>query len=63
MFVPDTNALLHNPDLDQWILAPRRGCRSSCCATVLAELDELKVNHRDVNVRHKAESLIGRVKS
>lgn len=63
VFVPDTNALLHNPDLDQWTFAAAKTFELVLLPTVLGELDELKVTHRDANVRHKAESLIGRIKS
>lgn len=61
--VPDTNALLHNPDLDRWTFAEAETFEVVLLPTVLAELDELKVSHRDANLRQKAEALIGRVKS
>jgi hypothetical protein len=63
VFVPDTNALLHNPDLDHWTFPSATRFSLVLLPTVLAELDELKVTHRDVNVRQKAESMIGRIKS
>ena len=54
--VPDTNALLRNPALEQWegedpatiVLIPQ----------VLAELDEHKMHHRRDTVRRSAEKLI-----
>jgi hypothetical protein len=63
VFVPDTNALLHNPDLDKWTFVSAQTFELVLLPTVLGELDVLKMTHRDANVRQKAESLIGRIKS
>jgi len=61
LVVPDTNALLRNPDLESWsfnvshfviVLTP----------TILSELDHHKVNHRNPDVREKAEKLINKIK-
>jgi hypothetical protein len=62
LYVPDTNALLWNPDLDTWRFGPGK-FTVVICATVLGELDELKVTHRVPDVREKAESIIRRLKS
>lgn len=63
VYVPDTNALLHNPDLDEWTFSGSKRFEIVLLPTVLAELDELKVSHRDPNLRQKSEALIGRIKS
>lgn len=62
IFVPDTNALLHHPDLEQWAFAGSSDFEVVLCPSVLVELDELKVNHRNADVRAKAEGLITRIK-
>jgi hypothetical protein len=57
--VPDTNALLYNPAIDQW----RFDCRFTLMLTptILSELDKLKVSGND-RVQPKAERLIRQVK-
>jgi PIN domain len=62
-YVPDTNALLHNPDLDRWRFKGVKRFTIVLTPAVLDELDRLKVEHRNPDVRAKAESLIGRIKS
>lgn len=59
--VPDTNALLWNPRLEDWTFEsqPFDVC---LVPVVLSELDSLKVNHRNEDVRQKAEGLIRRIK-
>lgn len=61
ILVPDTNALIMNPNLDLWrfknypfeiLLSP----------TVLSELDKLKITHRSPEVRDKASGVIKRIK-
>lgn len=61
ILVPDTNALIMNPNLDLWrfkfypfeiVLSP----------TVLSELDKLKITHRSPEVRDKASGVIKRIK-
>jgi hypothetical protein len=63
VFVPDTNALYHHPDLDAWRFRGASPFVLLLLSNVLAELDEAKVNHRNPDVRTKAEGLIGRMKS
>jgi hypothetical protein len=61
IYVPDTNAILANPSLEDW----RFGVPQFTIAllpTVTAELDSLKVNHRNEDVRKKAEGAIRRIK-
>ena len=60
--VPDTNALLHNPSLDAWRFDGARRFVLLLLPTVLRELDKLKVEHRNDEVRKKAERLIRQVK-
>lgn len=62
LFVPDTNALVHNPQLEDWEFDGVPDFALILTPTVLSELDQLKVNHRNDNVRQKAEGLIRRIK-
>jgi hypothetical protein len=62
IYVPDTNALLYNPKIEDWRFMESPQFTIALLPTVLLELDELKVNHRVEDVRNKAESLIRRVK-
>lgn len=61
-FVPDTNALLHNPSLEGWRFDDVPAFTVLLLPTVLAELDALKVNHRVEEVRKKSERIIRQVK-
>lgn len=60
--VPDTNALLHNPALEKWIFNDFSKFTILLTPTVLSELDSLKINHRNEEVRKKAERLINQFK-
>ena len=62
IYVPDTNALLHNPNLEDWEFDVSPKFTLILIPTVLSELDQLKVNHRNDVVRQKAEGLIRRIK-
>lgn len=62
VLVPDTNALLHNVDLDVWTFSDPPTFELVLTPTVLVELDGLKMNHRNQDVREKAEGLIRRIK-
>lgn len=62
MFVPDTNALLYNPDLEKWNFNAVPIFTIVLTPTVLSELDHHKINHRNEDVRKKADGLIGRIK-
>jgi hypothetical protein len=63
LVVPDTNALLDAPDP-----VPYRGCVDQdsftfvLIPTVLGELDRLKIEHRNPDVREKAQKAITRIK-
>jgi hypothetical protein len=61
IYVPDTNALLANPDLDKWRFGRER-FTLLLAPLVLSELDRLKVEHRNPDVRAKADGLITRLK-
>lgn len=60
--VPDTNALLWNPALEEWTLDEANSFEICLVPVVLAELDSLKVNHRNAELRAKAEGLVRRIK-
>jgi len=62
VYVPDTNALLHCPQLEDWEFDGSPDFVVVLMPTVLSELDHLKVNHRNEDVRKKAEGLIRRIK-
>lgn len=62
IYVPDTNALLANLSLETWRFPDSPKFTIVLTPTVLAELDQLKVNHRVEQVRAKAEGLITRIK-
>lgn len=62
IFIPDTNALLYNPRLEDWEFDNARRFLIIVPPTVLSELDELKINHRNINVRDKADKLINQLK-
>jgi hypothetical protein len=62
IFVPDTNAVLHNPELEAWEFPDAAKFTIILTPTLLVELDELKVNHRNEEIRERAESVISRIK-
>jgi hypothetical protein len=60
--VPDTNALLAAPHLDRWQFPEVDRFVVVLVPTILGELDELKVTHRNEDVRERAKALISRIK-
>jgi hypothetical protein len=62
IIIPDTNALLYNPDIETWSFPKISPLLIVLLPTVMAELDKLKINHRNEDVRRKSESLIKRIK-
>jgi len=62
IYLPNTNALLHNIDLERWDFADCDRVELVLGPSILVELDELKINHRNPDVRTKAEGLISRIK-
>jgi len=62
LLIPDTNALVLAPALDRWAFEWCSAFTLVLTPTVLAELDEMKVAHRNPEVRAKAERLIRQIK-
>jgi PIN domain len=62
VYVPDTNALLYNPAIEKWEFDGVPRFTLVVTPTVLSELDDQKVNHRNEAVRDKAEKLIRQMK-
>lgn len=62
LFVPDSNALISNPAIEQWSFPNTDRFSVVFTATVLSELDSMKVNHRNEAVRTKAEQVIRQIK-
>lgn len=60
--IPDTNALLFNPDLQTWKFASFEEFTIALMPTVLSELDKLKVDSRSDSVRQKSDKLIRQIK-
>lgn len=60
--VVDTNALLINPDLEDWELDEVSKFDIAFTPPVLSELDKLKVNHSSDNVRQKSGKIIRKLK-
>jgi rRNA-processing protein FCF1 len=63
IYVPDTNALLWNADLEQWRFERVERFTLLITAAVLGELDRLKIEHRNPEIRERSEGLIRRIKS
>jgi PIN domain len=63
LVVPDTNSLLRQPDPTAYrSLARAQAFHFLLLPTVLGELDRLKIEHRNPDVRDKAKAVIARVK-
>jgi len=62
LMVVDTNALLINPKIEGWCFDGIGSFTIVLTPTILSELDELKVNHRNVDVREKSKKLINQIK-
>lgn len=62
VFVPDTNALLTNPDIENWKFDSVGNFQITLLPTVLNELDRLKVAHQNKDLREKANKIIKRIK-
>jgi len=61
LFIPDTNALLFNPELESWRFPDAPRFALVLVPTVLAEIDQLKVI-RTGDLRDKADSVVRRIK-
>jgi hypothetical protein len=62
MLVPDTNALLHNTAIETWEFKELGRFCIILTPTVISELDQQKVNHRNQVVRAKAGKFIRQIK-
>ena len=63
IFIPDTNSLLGSADpTDYRGISKTKAFEFLLLPTVLAELDELKMLHRNPDVRDKAKKIITRIK-
>lgn len=62
IIAPDTNALLLAPTLNQWAFDWCERFTIVFTPTVLSELDELKIAHKNPDVRGKAEKMIRQIK-
>ena len=62
LFVPDTNALLYNPQIDLWTFDNVKKFTIILTPTILSELDVLKINHKNESVRQSSERLIRQIK-
>ncbi|MFC1734575.1 PIN domain-containing protein [Candidatus Hydrogenedentota bacterium] len=63
LVIPDTNSLLSNPDPAEYEdVVDGESFTFLLLPTVLGELDQLKLLHRNPDVREKAKKVIGRIK-
>ena len=62
VYVLDTSALIHNPNLEKWAFADTPRFTLVLLPTVLAELDSLKTEHHNRDVRDKAKKIIRMMK-
>ena len=60
--IPDTNALLANPDIESWQFDGFEHFTIILAPIILSELDGHKINHRNPDVREKASGLVRRFK-
>jgi len=60
--IPDTSALLANPQMESWLFEGVARFECVLTPTVLGELDDHKVNHKNPQVREKAEQIIRKIK-
>lgn len=61
IMVPDTNALLSNPDIENWKFEDVTKFNLLLVPAVSSELDRLKVFHNNVNIREKCKKIIRRL--
>ena len=62
ILVPDTNALISNPELSEYASFFKEKISIFILSTVIAELDKLKIFNKNEEVRKKARSIISRLK-
>lgn len=58
ILVPDTNALVFNPNIEAWKIPGSDIFKVVVVPVVFMELDQLKITHRNEDVRNKANKLI-----
>ena len=58
IYVPDTNALIFHPKIEEWSFDESPRFTLVLMPTVLAELDKHKINDRNQSVRDKAKQLV-----
>jgi len=61
-FIPDTNALYCNQNLESWVFNDIKTFTIVLTPSVLSELDYHKENHNNPDVRKKSQSLIRQIK-
>jgi len=62
VLVPDTNAFLQTPALQNWTFAGVSKFEVLLVPALLAELDSIKISHRNPEVKEKARSIIRQIK-
>ncbi|HDY86682.1 MAG TPA: hypothetical protein ENH82_01030 [bacterium] len=62
IYVPDTNALVYNPELEKWRFPDAQLFKIFLIPLILFELDTIRDKHENEMLREKAESLIGKIK-
>jgi rRNA-processing protein FCF1 len=62
LVIPDTNALLSNPNIEKWNFPEFSSFSIILTPTILSELDLHKINHRNEDVRNKSITLINKIK-
>jgi hypothetical protein len=62
ILVPDTNALIGSPAIRSWIFDDVPEFELLLTPTLLSELDSLKIDHRNPDVRNKAQEIIRQIK-
>ena len=62
VLVPDTNALILSPAFQEWSFEGIPEFEVLLVPLLLSELDTLKTNHRDPNVKQKAQAVIRQIK-
>lgn len=62
ILVVDTNSLLSFPNIEKWEFKEFNSFNIYLTPTLFSELDSLKINSRNENVREKAKTIINKVK-
>lgn len=62
VLIPDTNAMILSPAFQEWCFEGLPAFEVLLVPLLLSELDSLKANHRDPNVKQKAQAIIRQIK-